>query len=48
MSGSEDGTARQWELENGKTILAPIKAKYKHVWAVVYSPDISMFAIDGS
>ncbi|KAG2046401.1 WD40 repeat-like protein [Suillus hirtellus] len=47
VSGSYDGTARQWDVENGETILGPIETGHEHVEAVVYSPDISMFATGG-
>ncbi|KAG2054608.1 WD40 repeat-like protein [Suillus hirtellus] len=47
LSGSEDGTARQWDMESGETILEPIKTGHSDVWAVVYSPDMSMIATGG-
>jgi WD40 repeat protein len=47
LSGSYDGTAREWDVENGKTILGPIKTGHRRVWAVVYSPDMTMFATAG-
>jgi WD40 repeat protein len=56
LSGSEDdGTARQWVVEseetrnmaNGETILASIKTGHNQVWAVVYSPDMSLIATAG-
>jgi len=47
LSGSHDGTARQWDVENGQTILTPIKAGH-YLWAVVYSPDMTLFATAGS
>jgi WD40 repeat protein len=48
LSGSHDGTARQWDAENGETILAPIKTGHEWVFAVIYSPDMTMFASSGS
>ncbi|KAG1807117.1 quinon protein alcohol dehydrogenase-like superfamily [Suillus subaureus] len=55
LSGSEDGTARQWvmesgetaDIESGETILASIKTGHDGVWAVVYSPDMSLIATGG-
>jgi WD40 repeat protein len=47
VSGSEDGTAREWDVEKGKTILGPIETGHKCVWAVLYSPDMTMFATVG-
>jgi WD40 repeat protein len=55
LSGSLDGTARQWEVECGETrnmtseetILASIKTGHHHVWAVVYSPDMTSIATAG-
>jgi WD40 repeat protein len=47
LSGSWDGTARQWDVENGETILALIETGYKDLHAVVYSPDMTMFATCG-
>ncbi|KAG1822675.1 WD40-repeat-containing domain protein [Suillus subaureus] len=44
LSGSNDGTAKQWDIESGKTILAPIKTGDELVQAVIYSPDMTMFA----
>ncbi|KAG1784966.1 quinon protein alcohol dehydrogenase-like superfamily [Suillus plorans] len=45
LSGSDDGTARQWDVESGEAYLAPIKTTWhQHVLAVVYSPDMTMFA----
>jgi WD40 repeat protein len=41
VGGSEDGTARQWdvELEKEETILASIEIGHTELRAVVYSPD---------
>jgi hypothetical protein len=38
-------TASEWEdVENGETILDPIKTEHKKVFvAVIYSPDTTMF-----
>jgi len=47
LSGSPDGTARQWDVESGETILEPIETGHTYVWAVVYSPDMSMIATGG-
>jgi WD40 repeat protein len=47
VSGSRDGTARQWDVENGDTILGPIKTGHAEVYAVIYSPDMAMFATAG-
>ncbi|KAG2045337.1 WD40-repeat-containing domain protein [Suillus americanus] len=47
VSGSYDGTAREWDMENGETILGPIKTGHKRVFTVVYSPDMTMFATAG-
>jgi WD40 repeat protein len=54
LSGSRDGTARQWEVENGETmpepienILASIETGHEQVWAVVYSPDMTLIATSG-
>jgi WD40 repeat protein len=47
LSGSDDGTAREWDVEKGETILGPIKTGYEWVFAVVYSPDMTMFATGG-
>jgi WD40 repeat protein len=49
LSGSHDGTAREWDVENGvrETILSPIKTRHRWVFAVVYSPDSTMFATAG-
>ncbi|KAG1814504.1 WD40-repeat-containing domain protein [Suillus variegatus] len=44
LSGSYDGTARQWDVESGEAYLAQIKTGHGCVLAVVYSPDITMFA----
>jgi len=46
LSGSSDRTARQWDVESGDTILEPIVTKYE-VWAVVYSPDVTLIATGG-
>ncbi|KAG2135405.1 quinon protein alcohol dehydrogenase-like superfamily [Suillus bovinus] len=39
--GSGDGTFRVWDVKSGlgETILGPIRAGDKHIWAVCYSPD---------
>jgi WD40 repeat protein len=47
LSGSRDGTAREWNVENGDTILSPIKTGHEQVCAIVYSPDMTMFATAG-
>jgi WD40 repeat protein len=47
ISGSHNGTARQWDVENRDTILGPIETGHEHVYAVVYSPDMTMFATAG-
>jgi WD40 repeat protein len=54
LSGSIDGTVRQWDVERetrdvktGETILASIKTGHKHVFAAVYSPDMTLIAIAG-
>jgi WD40 repeat protein len=47
VSGSEDGTAREWDVKSGDTILGPIETGHNTVFAVVYSPDTSMFATAG-
>ncbi|KIK47991.1 hypothetical protein CY34DRAFT_72903 [Suillus luteus UH-Slu-Lm8-n1] len=47
VSGSDDGTARKWDVENGKRILDAIKTGHKTVFAVIYSPDMTMFATAG-
>jgi WD40 repeat protein len=47
LSGSNDGTARQRDIENGEPILTPIKTGYEEVQAVVYSPDMTIFASGG-
>lgn len=49
VSGSEDGVGL-WDVENGETILAPIKRGHKHVHAAVYSLDMTvvMFATSGA
>ncbi|KAG2746037.1 WD40 repeat-like protein, partial [Suillus brevipes Sb2] len=44
-SGSNDGTVKQWDVLSGATILKPIETEHTHVKAVVYSPDMAMFAI---
>ncbi|KAG1881927.1 quinon protein alcohol dehydrogenase-like superfamily [Suillus tomentosus] len=48
LSGSDDGTARQWDVQNGQIILTPIKAAGHYLRAVVYSPDMTLFATGGS
>jgi WD40 repeat protein len=47
LSGSHDGTARQWEVESGETIPEPIETGHYYVWAVVYSPDMTLIATGG-
>ncbi|KAG2746005.1 WD40 repeat-like protein [Suillus brevipes Sb2] len=50
LSGSNHGTARQWEVESGETIeniLASIKTGHESVYAVVYSPDMTLIATGG-
>jgi WD40 repeat protein len=47
LSGSYDGTAREWDVENGETTLGPIGIGYQLVWAAVYSPGMSRFATAG-
>jgi WD40 repeat protein len=54
LSGSHDGTARQWEVENGETmpepienILASIETGHEQVYAVIYSPDMTLIATGG-
>jgi len=54
LSGSEDGTVRQWDVEgetrdvtSGETILASIKTGHEEVWAVAYSPDMTLIATAG-
>jgi len=43
MSGSDDGTARVWDMESGQTVLA-IETGFRTVEAVIYSPDTTMIA----
>ncbi|KAG2757700.1 WD40 repeat-like protein [Suillus brevipes Sb2] len=54
LSGSHDGTARQWEVKNGETmpepienILASIETGHEQVYAVIYSPDMTLIATGG-
>jgi len=47
LSGSKDGTARQWDAESGETILEPIETGHTAVWAVIYSPDMTLIATGG-
>ena len=47
MSGSKDGTARVWDMGNGKTVLA-IETRFSKVEAIVYSPDTTMIATAGN
>jgi WD40 repeat protein len=49
VSESEDGTARQWdvEFEMEETILASTEIGYKEVQAVFYSPDTTLIATGG-
>ena len=46
ISGSMDGTARVWDVESGKTVLA-IETGLSEVEAVIYSPDMTMIATGG-
>ena len=46
MSGSYDGTARVWDVESGKTVLA-VETGYKIVISVIYSPDTKKIATGG-
>ena len=39
VSGSDDGTARVWDVESGKTVLT-IETGLSKVEAVIYSPDM--------
>jgi WD40 repeat protein len=51
LSGSNDRTARQWEVESGETIeniLASIETGHEYLYAVVYSPDTTLIATGGS
>ena len=47
VSGSNDGTIRVWDVESGDTVLGPIKTGHEHVYAVIYSPDITKIATGG-
>jgi WD40 repeat protein len=54
LSGSNDGTVRQWDAEgetqdvkSAETIFASIKTGQYQVWAVVYSPDMTLIATAG-
>jgi WD40 repeat protein len=47
VSGAwDDGTARVWDVESGKTVLA-IETGLSLVEAVIYSPDTTMIATGG-
>jgi WD40 repeat protein len=46
MSASDDRTARVWDVESGKTVLA-IETGLITVEAVIYSPDMTMIATSG-
>jgi WD40 repeat protein len=46
MSGSWDGTAREWDVESGK-IVRVIETGIKEMRAVIFSPDSTMFATGG-
>jgi WD40 repeat protein len=47
VSGAwNDGTARVWDVESGKTVLA-IETGFSTVFAVIYSPDTTMIATGG-
>jgi hypothetical protein len=53
VSGSNDGTARVWNvkhLKSGEPVQGwnPIKTKHMHVYAVSYSPEANMIATGGS
>ncbi|KAG2031784.1 WD40-repeat-containing domain protein [Suillus americanus] len=49
LSGSSDGTARQWDVESGETtlFLEQIVTGHNHVYAAVYSPDTTLIATGG-
>jgi WD40 repeat protein len=47
LSGSNDGTVREWDVKNRENILAPVKTGHTDVYAAVYSPDTTMFATGG-
>jgi WD40 repeat protein len=47
LSGSVDGTARQWDVESGETILELMETGHVQVWAVIYSPDMTLIATGG-
>lgn len=47
LSGSIDGTARQWDVKKGDTILQLIETGHPYVWAVIYSPDMNMIVTGG-
>ncbi|KAG1853875.1 hypothetical protein C8R48DRAFT_722728 [Suillus tomentosus] len=47
LSGSIDGTARQWDVKKGDTILKLIETGQACVWAVIYSPDMNMVVTGG-
>jgi WD40 repeat protein len=46
MTGSNAGTARVWDVESGKTVLA-IETGLSELEAVIYSPDMTMIATGG-
>jgi WD40 repeat protein len=47
VSGSyDDGTVRVWDVDSGKTILA-IETGFSELYAVIYSPDMTMIATGG-
>jgi WD40 repeat protein len=48
VSGSDDGTARVWDMESRKTILGPINTGPILGNAVVYSPDETLIATGAS
>jgi WD40 repeat protein len=47
MSGSEDGSVREWDVKKGEKILGPIETGHEQVYAVVYSPEMTMFVTGG-
>jgi WD40 repeat protein len=47
VSGSEDGTARVWDVGGRKTLLRVIKTGLEYLEAVIYSPDMTMIATGG-
>lgn len=50
LTGSNNGTARQWDVESGETnqiLEPPIATELKTVFAVLYSPDTTFIATNG-